>query len=322
VQTQASATTTFQLGYVGQHATHLIVPMPYLQKTITNGAVTPGLFFQGNPTLIADLSQVSGTASVGFATYHALQAVLSKRISNGLEGQIAYTWSHCLTNNIGYYGAGGTANQAANGSPYYQNLYNPHADYASCYFDSKNILAAYATYELPIGRGKAIGSNLNPVVNSVVGGWQASTILSIHSGFPLGVSDPNDTSETNSRGPRPNCSPTQMQTLGRQPSFNPAFQGYQYLSPAGYSNPAPLTFGNCPLQGPQIGPGYVDTDIGVLKNIHITEGKYFQFRGDFLNAFNNVQLAAPSTSFPSSTFGLITSSQPARNIQFALKFYY
>jgi hypothetical protein len=33
-------------------------------------------------------------------------------------------------------------------------------------------------------------------------------------------------------------------------------------------------------------------------------------------------LAAPSTTFPSSTFGLVSQSQPARNIQFALKFYY
>ena len=323
VQSEASATTTFQIGYVGQHGTHLIVPMPYLQGTLNSGVVGPTEYFRGNPGLINELSQVSGTASVGFATYHALQAVLQKRISNGLEGQVSYTWSHCMSNNIGYYGSGGTATQAVNGSPYYQNLYDPHADYASCYFDSRNILASYATYDLPIGRGKMIGKNLNQVVNSVVGGWQASTIVSLHSGFPLAVFQSTDTSGTNSRGPRPNCSTNQMQTFGRQPSVNGgSFQGYQYLSPAGYSTPATGSFGNCPLQGPQIGPGYTDTDIGLSKSFHLTEQKYFQFRGDFLNAFNNVQLGAPSTTFPSATFGLISKSQPARNIQFALKFYY
>jgi hypothetical protein len=323
VQGQATATTTFQLGYVGEHGTHLIVPTPYAQKTLTNGVVTPGLYFQGNPTLLADLSNVSGTASTGFATYHAMQAVLQKRISNGLEGQVAYTWSHCMTNNSGYYGSWASATQTTPGSPYYQNLYDPHADYASCYFDSKQILAAYATYDLPIGKGKAIGKNMNSVVNSVVGGWQVSSILSLHSGFPLAVYEATDTSNTNSRGPRPNCSPTQMQIFGRQPSTsNGAFQGYQYMSAAGYSQPANNTFGNCPLQGPQVGPGYTDTDIGLLKAFHITESKYFQFRGDFLNAFNNVQLGHPNTNFPSSTFGLIKTSQPARNIQFALKFYY
>ena len=135
------------------------------------------------------ISKYPEPSSTGFQTYNALQAVLQKRISNGLEGQVAYTWSHCLTNNSGYYGTWGSATQATPGSPYYQNLYDPHADYASCYFDSKNILAAYATYDLPIGKGKMIGNDMNSVVNAVVGGWQASTIISIHSGFPLAVYD-------------------------------------------------------------------------------------------------------------------------------------
>ena len=297
-----------------------MVPTPYLQGTLNNGVVGPSLYFQDNPTLINDLSNVSGTSSTGFQTYNALQTVLQKRISNGLEGQVAYTWSHCLTNNSGYYGSWGSATQATPASPYYQNLYDPHGDYASCYFDSKNILAAYATYDLPIGKGKAIGNNMNPVVNAVVGNWQVSTIISIHSGFPLAVYNATDTSGTNSRGPRPNCG--RQQVFGRQPSFAGSFQGYQWMSPNGYSEPAKGTFGNCPAQGPVAGPGYTDTDLGVLKNFHLTEAKYFQFRGDFLNAFNNVQLGHPNTNYPSSTFGLIKTSQPARNIQFAFKFFF
>jgi hypothetical protein len=254
-------------------------------------------------------------------TYSGLQTLIQKHIAHGLEGQLAYTWSHCLTNNSGYYGAGGNANQTSSASPYYQNLYDPHGDYASCYYDSKNILSGYATYDLPVGKGKALGNNMNPVLNAVVGNWQASTIISIHSGFPVAIYNATDTSQTNSRGPRPNCG--MQQVFGRQPSMNGgAFQGYQWMSPNGFSEPAPFTFGNCPAQGPVAGPGYSDTDIGLSKSFHITEAKYIQFRGDFLNAFNNVQLASPSTTFPSSTFGLVSASQPARNIQFALKFYY
>jgi hypothetical protein len=137
----------------------------------------------------------------------------------------------------------------------------------------------------------------------------------------LAIYNATDTSGTGSRGPRPNCG--QQQVFGRQPSVaGGAFQGFQWMSPNGYSEPANGTFGNCPAQGPVTGPGYTDTDIGLLKSFHLTEAKYFEFRGDFLNTFNNVQLAAPSTTFPSSTFGLVSQSQPARNIQFALKFYY
>jgi Carboxypeptidase regulatory-like domain len=323
VQQAFTPSTTLQAGYVGQHGTHLMVPTPYAQKTLVNGQVEPGLYFQGNPTLLADISTVSGTASTGYMHYNALQAVLQQRLSNGLEGQVAYTWSHCLTNNSGYYGTWGTATQATPASPYYQNLYDPAADYASCYYNSKNILSAYATYDLPLGRGKMFGSNVNRAVDGVIGGWQASTIINVHSGFPLAVYNATDTSGTGSRGPRPNCG--QQQVFGRQPSFgtNGAFQGYLWMSPNGYSEPAPGTFGNCPAQGPVNGPGFGNTDLGVMKNFHFTEDKYLQFRTDFLNAFNNVQLGHPNTNFPSSgAFGLVTTSQPARNIQFALKFYY
>jgi Carboxypeptidase regulatory-like domain len=319
-QTEITPTLSLQVGYVGQHGTHLMVPTPYLQGTLTNGVVGPSLFFTGNPALVSKLSTVSGTSSTGFQTYSGLQTVLQKRVSNGLDAQVAYTWSHCLSNNSGYYGTWGSATQATPASPYYQNLYDPHADYASCYFDAKSLLSAYATYALPIGKGKAIGNNMNPVLNAVVGGWTASTILNLHTGFPLAVYEATDTSGTNSRGPRPNCG--SQQVFGRQASFAGAFQGYQWMSAGGYSEPATGSFGNCPAQGPVRGPGYTDTDIGLLKDVHITESKYIQFRSDFLNAFNNVQLGHPNTNFPGSTFGLINTAQPARAIQFAFKFYY
>lgn len=323
VQDSLTRSTALQVGYVGEHGTHLMVPTPYSQKRLVNGVVEPGLYFQGNPTLLADISTVSGTSSTGYMHYDALQSVLQQRMSNGLEGQVAYTWSHCLTNNSGYYGTWGTATQATPAEPYYQNLYNPAGDYASCYYNSKHILSAYATYDIPVGRGRKFGSNMNHAENAVVGGWQASTIISLHSGFPLAVYNATDTSGTGSRGPRPNCGPAHV--LGRQPNFDAsgAFQGYLWISPNDFSEPATGTFGNCPAQGPDVGPGYADTDLGVMKNFHFTENKYLQFRSDFLNAFNNVQLGHPNTNFPSSgAFGLINTSQPARNIQFALKFYY
>ncbi len=105
-------------------------------------------------------------------------------------------------------------------SPYYQNLYDPHADYASCYYDARNIVRGYATYDLPFGKGKTLGNNMNPVLNAVVGNWQASTIISLHSGFPVAVYNATDTSQTDSRGPRPNCGFNAV--LGRQPSTSGA----------------------------------------------------------------------------------------------------
>ena len=66
-----------------------MVPMPYFQKELNpDGTVTGSPYLSGNPTLYNEISQISGTASNGNQAYNALQAVLQKRFSNGLE----YTW--------------------------------------------------------------------------------------------------------------------------------------------------------------------------------------------------------------------------------------
>jgi hypothetical protein len=330
VQHQFSNTTTLQVGYVGQHGTHLMVPMPYLQRQLlpnsacaTPPCTAPSLFVAGNPKLQTELSQISGTASVGSMKYNALQSVFQKRYSNGLQYQVAYTLSQCRTDNSGYYGSWGALASPAN--PYYQNLYNPKADWADCYYDSKNVISAFAVYELPYGKGRKFGGNAPGVVNAVAGGWSINPIVSLHGGFPIALYDfGNDPTGTGSRGLRPDCGAGAGRTFGRRKAFDPtsgAFIGYQWFDPSPYSAPAVGTFGNCPAQGPVRGPGYADIDLSLQKNFQFTERFRLQFRGDFLNAFNHVNLNTPGASLGGG-MGLINSSQSPRNIQFALKLYY
>ena len=83
----------------------------------------------------------------------------------------------------------------------------------------------------------------------------------------------------------------------------------------------PGTFGDCPAQGPVIGPGYSDLDLSLQKNFLFTESKRLQFRVDFLNAVNHPNLGAPTHSLGAG-MGIINQSQDARQMQFALKFYF
>lgn len=338
IQQQVGSTSTLQLGYVGQHGTHLMVPMPYLQKQFLKGTTcmvgtppvaqtctAPSLFFSGNPTFQSDISQISGTASVGEMKYNALQAVFQKRYSQGLNYQVAYTFSKCMTDNSGYYGNWGAGAQPAN--PYYQNLYDPRADYSPCFFDATHVISSYVIYEIPFGRGKRFGHDAGGVVNAVAGGWSVSPIISLHTGFPLALYNfTNDPSNTNSRGARLNCGPGAGKTLGRQAAFDPGtgqYIGYEWYDPSPYSLPTNAEgFGNCPAQGPVRGPGYADVDLSVQKDFRITESVRIQFRGDFLNAFNRVNLNAPASDAFGPNMSLINSSQSPRNIQFALKLYY
>jgi hypothetical protein len=330
VQEQLNDSTTVQVGYVGQHGTHLMVPMPYLQKRLLDNSAcgtppctAPSLYLSGNPALQSDLAQISGTASVGSMRYDALQAVLQKRYAHGLQYQVAYTFSKCMTDNSGYYGTWGST-QATPASPYYQNLYDPHADWAPCYFDSKNILSAYAVYELPFGHGKRFGNDVPSVVNAIAGGWSINPIVSLHTGFPLALYNfGDDPTGTGSRGLRPDCN-GKSHVFGRKAAFDPssgAFIGYQWFDPSAYS-PSPVgQFGNCPAQGPIRGPGYADLDLSLQKDFHVTETMRVQFRSDFINAFNHVNLNAPATAL-GGNMGIVSSSQDPRNIQLALKFYF
>ncbi len=330
-----SNSMTFQAGYVGQHGTHEMVPTPYLQRRLNGEAgcvavapatTCPSIYFSGNPAFQKDISQISGTASTGSSNYHALQAVLQKRYSNGLQYQVAYTFSRCRTDNSGYYGNWGA--QAAPANPYYQNLYAPKADWANCFFDSKNVLSAYAVYDIPFGHGKRWGSGSNAVVNGMAGGWSVSPIVSVHSGFPVALYDFNfangDSANTGSRGLRPDCGSGAGRTFGRQKYFDPssgAFSGYRWFDPTPYTNPANV-FGTCPAQGPVIGPGYADADLSLQKNFQFSERARLQFRGDFINAFNHVNLNSPNSSCCGGTMGVTSSSSSPRVIQFALKLYY
>ena len=312
VQHQFSNTTTAQVGYVGQHGTHLMVPMPYLQSQLhPDGSITPSPYLGGNRALQSEISQISGTASVGSMSYNALQATLQKRFSSGLQYQVAYTYSKCLTDSSGYYGSWG--GQTTPTSPYFQNLYDPRAEWGPCYYDTPHTLTSYAVYDLPFGHGKKFGNDVNPIANAVLGNWQLSGILSLHGGFPLTISA-DDNSGTNSRGARADCNAAPHYLKTSIPTG-----GEQWFDPTVYSQPA-SGFGTCGV-GTVRGPGLRTFDLSVQKRFLFTETKSLEFRTEFINFANHPILNSPGAGLGGS-LGQVTSSQGERNIQMALKFYF
>jgi hypothetical protein len=334
IQHQFWKDATFQIGYVGQKGTHLMVPFDYAQRVLlpnsscaTPPCTDPSPYFAKNPTLYTVLGNpaqsgrgatVSGTKSNGNMEYNSLQAVLQKQMTHGLQYQVSYTFSKCMSDSTGYYGAWENALSA---SAYWQNVYDQRAEWAPCYYDATHVVSAYAIYDLPFGHGKALAQNANKVVDEVIGGWQVSPIVSFRTGFPLPVYGASDQSGTFSRGSRANCN--SIPTVTPDASIQGGARGIQWFTNNGnFTTPAVGTFGNC---APQLGalrsPRYADIDLSLHKNFQLTERFRLQFRTDFINAFNHVQLNAPEMSLGSS-MGQITSAQPPRNIQLALKLYY
>lgn len=324
-QYQISASTVLTLGYVGQHGTHLMVPTPFFQRQLfTNSApagctpvpkstscTLPSPYLSGNPQL-ATIAQISGTSSIGRQVYHGLQANILRRTNRGLEYQASYTWSKGMSDAIGYYGEGG--GQAASQAAYWQNLYNPRAEWAPTYFDATHVFTANYVYELPMGHGKRFGSNWNSFANAVLGNWQTSGIYSFHTGFPLTIRAGKDESGTTSRGPRANCN-------GPAHTLQAVGPNVTWFDISVYSEPAAGTLGTCG-SGVLRGPGLSEFDFGVKKKIPLRESKWIEFRGEFINLTNTPIFNSPTITVTSTLFGQIRSSQGERNVQLALKFYF
>lgn len=311
IERQLPSQTVITAGYVGQHGTHLVVPMPYFQRRLVAPGVTvPSPYLSGNP-LLASIAQISGTESCGNQRYDSLQVTGRKRLSKGLEYQLSYTWSKGFSDAIGYYGEGG---QSASQSAYWQYLYDRKAEWGPTYFDAAHILNWVYTYELPFGKNRAFGSGWHPVIDGLLGGWQMGGILTLRSGFPLTI-QATDRSGTRSRGPRADRvgdgkGPRQV---GRFPNT--------WLDRSAFKEPAAGTLGNSGI-GVVRGPGWKSFDMTLSKWFRLTERWKLEYRAECFNLTNTPQFNSPNRNASSTTFGEITGAQGERNFQFALKLHF
>ena len=316
------------VGYIGQHGTHLIRALTeYQRRLVGEGGCTTAqavnfdgspvltcgsTFLAGNPVLNNEIGLILGTASVENQSYNALQVAVTKHVSQGLEFLLSYTYSKSLADSVGYYGEFNTQ-AGGGGAAFPQDEYNQHSDWGPAYFDIRHNFVGSYVYKLPYGTGLKFGSNANPILKGVLGNWQLSGIVTLHSGFPQTVTGP-DESGTESLSPRANCLGTPSYPRGVGPNS-------KWFSTSQFAVPSTGTFGNC-SNGTVLGPGRKDWDFGVSKIFNVTESKGFEFTTQFINFFNTPLFNAPNTSITSATFGQVLTSSEERNIQFGLKFHY
>jgi hypothetical protein len=239
---------------------------------------------------------------VGDSNYHSLQVGLNRRFSHGVQTQLSYTWSKCMDDASGTFGLEG-------GIPWSDPL-NGSFDHGRCLFDRPQVLKLTGVYALPFKQ------------NILVKGWQMSGGLTAQSGSPWNVTVGFDQAgDVVAGSERPNLIlPANSIITGSVT---------QWANPAGFSLPAPGTFGN--LQRDFLaGPGIVNVDYAVMKETPIKENLRVQFRAEFFNLANHANFALPNASAfvqsangggaPNPTFGKITATTTSsRQIQFAVK---
>jgi hypothetical protein len=238
--------------------------------------------------------------------YQSMQLNLRKRLSAGLEVTAAYTWSHAMSGNAGFYGT--TIGNSANP----QDYNNLRAEWGPASMDIRHNFVSSFNYELPFGRGRHFMSNAPGIVNGVLGGWTASGVLTKRTGFPLTIGESSDVSNTNSSGPRPNqLVNANLPADQRSPNH--------WFNTLAFALQAPGTFGNAGT-GTVRGPGLTTFDFGLQKRFLLSERRYFELRAESFNLANTPVFNTVGQSFGTSTFGTLTAAEDSRELQFGLKF--
>lgn len=347
IQYAFTANDSLELNYVGNEGTHLPISglnrnqlnPQYLSMGTTalnNQVANPYYGFINfstgaspcgldQPTIVesqalSPYSQYCGVGetlpAVGSSTYNSLQATYKHRFNKGLNVLVSYTFSKFLDNVEGNQTWAYTGNQGP------ANNYNLAAEKSVDASDLTHSLVASYVYDLPIGRGKTIGKNLNRAVDAVVGGWELSGDAMFKSGIPISVNGNNI--ESFGGNPRPDV-------VG---NVNIAHRNInEWFNTAAFAYAAYGTFGTAPRYLSNLrSPGYQNFDTAIMKNWTLPRETRLQFRAEMFNTFNHPSFYSPNGAYGGcdpnadsscpSGFGQITNAFPSRQVQLGGKFYW
>lgn len=341
VQRELRSNLSLEISYVGNKATHVLPAGPggagttinLNQATIANFALYG--CYQLTSSNQSNCSSrypyfnrfgwtqaITYGGGVASANYNALQAKLVKRFSKGYEFNANYSYAKGIGYQADYY------------------VWEPELDRGVNIYDRTHTFNFYNVLDLPFGRGRAFMGNVNRVENYLVGGWSLNTITTWASGLPFSPTYAStECSHDRDTGPcRPNLVGAVSITGDRNNYFTTTGGKSLTVGPNNGSTPGG-TIG--PWQRPAVGsfgtagfdtlrgPSFFDTDLVLEKNLPLTERYSLQFRADFLNVFNRVNLGNPTGCVDCATPGgmqtgaIITTLAPnasQRQIEFALRF--
>ncbi len=276
----------------------------------------PGLKFPQDMVVTRDfvpLSFANHYPKTAQSNYHALLVKLEKRFSGGFSLLSSYSFSKAITNAPQLRNAGG-ASGAENTPP--QNPYDLRAERGLAAYHASSRWVNSFVLDPPFGRGRRFLKGGVPA--AVLGGWRASGILAMQTGFPFSVNVAGDTAGQGSGAGgviiRPNLVPgagVALPSSERTPA--------RFFNTAAFTLPPPYTFGNVG-RNTVIGPGLVNLDFGLARQVRLSERLRLEGRGEAFNLFNrpNYNIVGRIIS-DTATFGRVRSQLDPRQIQFGLK---
>ncbi len=315
----------FEVGYVGTTGVKLPRfiegnPAVYIPGQSTEDNVNQRRLYSGCTLAEPDncvYGSVGEIASIANSSYNALESSLRKRFSHGLSFLASYTYSHAIDDVSSFNITGSASQEVAGENDLAQNPFDLAAERGRSMFDARHRFVLSYEWSLPFWQQP------HTWYEHVLGNWQFNGIVTLMSGTPFTVYDPNDTSLQGSAPEISGFSSNRPNLIGNPNSgprtpqewFNTA--AFQRLTPD--PNSPVEQFGD---EGRNVvqGPPYANWDFSMLKNIPVTEGTQFQFRAELFNFLNHTNFRLPISDISSPTFGQIHSDLGPRVIQLALKF--
>jgi hypothetical protein len=260
---------------------------------------------------VLGIGPITTTRYTGSSSYNALQTKLEKRFVKGLSLLGSYTWAHAIDDS-----PGGICNNGASArdcGP--DDPTRPELDRGSSDTDIRHRFTFADVWDLPFGRNRRFGSDMNRGLDAAVGGWQFNNIVIWQSGPVFNVTcnggrvdligDPN---------------PTQTQQDQGLELNRAAFRCAQTrIFPSDANSPHIGTLGRNVFRGrPQF---YWDASF--FKNFPISaisEAFNIQFRFTAYNVLNRVNRSTPNGDINNAgDFGRDINEQRRRQMEFSLK---
>jgi hypothetical protein len=249
------------------------------------------------------------------AFYNSLQVRFHKRADHYVSFEGNYTLAKSTDNSS----AGANSfitGLLSSGNP--QELDNLKAEHSISANDATHRFVIATIVDVPVGRGRWIGRDMNRVFDAFVGGWSISTIVTFQTGTPLnlGLADPRFADGSQ----RPDVICPQLST---GISYHAAAAtGSPILNASCFADPGDQIAGNAPRYFSNLrSDGIHNADLSFSKEFSIRESMRLQVRGEFFNFTNTPRFAAPNIAFGDSQFGQVTSTLGSpRHTQIGVRF--
>ncbi|HWF02529.1 MAG TPA: hypothetical protein VHA06_02530, partial [Candidatus Angelobacter sp.] len=298
VEHQIGRSLGLMVGYFGSKGTHLEIDTNLNQFTALGVAASRPLtsISASSATLpnVTLANSITERNSIGTSSYNALWVTANKKVSNGLQFNASYTWSHSIDEN--------SRNEQG---VVVQDSTNIFSSVGSSDFDARHRFVVNAIYDLPFKS------------NRIVGGWSIAPILSFQSGNPFNIFSASSAINGVANTVRPNLTATPV--VKGDPLSNWFVDPTVFVAPTtGFGTVGRNSF---------VGPGFEDIDLSLIKNTKVTERMNVQFRADVFNFFNHPNYGQPSgtigsvgtiinTRFPTGDSGSSRQMQLALKVQF------